>query len=253
MTLMPDLERDLVDAAARASRRRRRRVGLAAVGGAAGAVIAAVLVLAVANDTGGPRVRPKPAAPATPCALGKRPPGARDWQHFDQRPVRSLTVLGCGRLDDGRRVELVIRKFRPRGRCFDIHVMGTEAVSDCAAGPFPEVRPPWIGVSSFTVPGTAASKRMGGALVTGWATGDVRSVELRYRAGGSGQRREVTLIRVTTVPLVLAAGEHTPFGVFVFKPAQDMRGPKLFAHGPNGKELGVTAIPRALRRGAGPS
>ena len=45
MTLIPDLERDLLHAAGRASHRRRRRAGLVAVGGAAGAVTTAVLLL----------------------------------------------------------------------------------------------------------------------------------------------------------------------------------------------------------------
>jgi len=134
--------------------------------------------------------RPTPSTGPTPparCALGETPPGARSWRRFDERPVRSLTVLGCARLDDGRQLELVVRKFRPRGRCLDVHVMGTASVSECAAGPPLEVPRHSIGVSSFTRPGTAASKRLGGALVVGWATGTIRRAELRPWDGGPGE------------------------------------------------------------------
>lgn len=251
MTLIPDLERDLVQAAGRAGCRRRRRTGLMAACGTAAAAMAAVVVLAVTKDSSEPASRPTPSTGPTPparCALGETPPGARSWRRFDERPVRSLTVLGCARLDDGRQLELVVRKFRPRGRCLDVHVMGTASVSECAAGPPLEVPRHSIGVSSFTLPGTAASKRLGGALVVGWATGTIRRAELRPWDGGPGGTPQVALIRVTTVPLVLAAGEHTPFGVFVFKPAKDMRATRLSAFGPAGKELAIAPLPSALRR-----
>jgi hypothetical protein len=253
MTLIPELERDLVQAAARASRRRRRRVGLAAVCAAAGAAIAIVLALAVANDSTGPSDHRSPAkqpAPPARCTPGKPPTGARAWRRLDRRPVRSLTVLGCARLGDGRQVELVIRKFRGRGRCFDIDVPAERAALECAAGPLPDAKAPAMAVSAFSARGTPAARRLGGALVAGWATGDVGRMQLHFGAADAGRRRELTLIRVTTVPLVLAAGEHTPFGIFVFKPPADLRGAKLLALTANGKRLGFTALPPALRKGS---
>ena len=242
MTLIPDLERDLLHAAGRASRRRRRRAGLVAVGGAAGAVATAVLLLSVANDAGGPPERPQPAAPATPCELGKAPSVSGEWHRFDRRPVRSLTVVGCARLDDGTRVELVARKFR-RGRCLDVFLPGHRAALECAADPLTGKRPAPVAVSALTPPGTVAAKRVGRPLLIGWTRWDVKRVEARYRAAGSARRREVTLIRVTTVPLVLAAGEHRPFGVFVLEPRADTQALRLVALAAKDKRLGTARLP----------
>jgi hypothetical protein len=253
MSLIPDLERDLVDAAATARRRRtRRRARLVAVATGAAALTAAAAVLGL---TGGPSDQSERSPAADPrggelrCAKGEAPVGADSWRRIPGQPLRSLTVLGCGRLVDGRRVELVARKFRGKGLCLDVYLPRARAALECAAGPIVHRTAPALAVSAFAPPGSTAANRLGGTpLITGWATGTVARAELRFRASEGERRRQVTLIRVRAARLFAGAGERDPFGVFAFVPPEGMRTAELVAFGASGKTLARTTLPRGLLR-----
>lgn len=253
MSLIPDLERDLVAAAATARRRRtRRRARLVAVATGAGALTAAAAVLGLIagpGDQGGrsPAAEPRGGEPRggeLRCAEGEAPVGADSWRRIAGQPLRSLTVLGCGRLADGRRVELVARKFRGKGLCLDVYLPRARAALECAAGPIVHRTAPAMAVSAFAPRGSAAADRLGGTpLVTGWATGTVAGVELRFRANERERRRQVTLIRVRAATLLAAAGEREVFGVFAFVPPEGMRTAELVAFGTSGEPLARTKLP----------
>jgi hypothetical protein len=251
VSLIPDLERDLVDAAATARRRlTRRRARLVAVAIGAAALTAA----AVLGVTAGPSDQGERSPAAVPrgelrCAAGEAPVGADSWRRIAGQPLRSLTVLGCGRLADGRRVELVARTFRGSGLCLDVYLPLARAALECAAGPTDPHAAPTIFVSAFAPPGAAVADRLGGTpLMTGWATGAVARVELRFRADERERRREVTLIRVRAARLLAAAGEREPFGVFAFVPPEGMRTAELIAFAASGKTLARTRLPRGWLR-----
>jgi hypothetical protein len=254
MSLIPDLERDLVDAAARAPRRRARRraVLVAAATGAAALTAAAAAVLGVTADPSDRRDG-SPAADTrggdVRCAEGEAPVGADSWRPIAGQPLRSLTVLGCGRLADGRRAELVARKFRGKGMCLDVYLPRARAALECAAGPIVHRPAPAIALSAFAPPGREVANRLGGTpLITGWATRTVARVELRFRANERERRREVTLIRVRAARLLAAAGERDPFGVFAFVPPEAMRTATLVALDAGGKPLARTTLPRGWLR-----
>jgi hypothetical protein len=253
MSLIPDLERDLVAAAATARRRRtRRRARLLTVATGAAALTAAAAVLGLTSgpsDQGerSPAAEPRGGEPS--CAEGEAPVGADSWRRIAGQPLRSLTVLGCGPLADGRRVELVARKFRGKGLCLDVYLPLARAALECAAGPIVHRTAPAIAVSAFAPPGADVANRLGGTpLVTGWATRTVAGVELRFRANGREQRLEVTLIRVRTARLLVEAGEREPFGVFAFVPPEGMRAAELVGFGASGKTLARTTLPRGWLR-----
>jgi hypothetical protein len=248
MSLIPDLERDLVAAAATARRRRtRRRARLVAVASGAAALTAAAAVLGLMagpGDQGGRSPVAEPRGGELRCAEGEAPVGADSWRRIAGQPLRSLTVLGCGRLADGRRVELVARKFRGKGLCLDVYLPRARAALECAAGPIVHRTAPAVAVSAFAPPGSAAADRLGGTpLVTGWATGTVAGVELRFRANERERRRQVTLIRVRAATLLAAAGEREVFGVFAFVPPEGMRTAELVAFGTSGEPLARTKLP----------
>jgi hypothetical protein len=253
MSLIPDLERDLVAAAATARRRRtRRRARLVTVATGAAALTAAAAVLGLTSgpsDQGEPSPAAEPRGAEPRCVEGEAPVGAGSWRRIAGQPVRSLTVLGCGRLADGRRVELVARKFRGKGLCLDVYLPVARAALECAAGPIVHRTAPAIAVSAFAPPGSDVATRLGGTpLVTGWATRTVARIELRLRANGREQRLEVTLIRVRTARLLTDAGEREPFGVFAFVPPEGMRTAELVGFGASGKPLARTTLPRGWLR-----
>jgi hypothetical protein len=248
MSLIPDLERDLVDAAARARRRRRLRRARLIAAGSAAAVLTAAAVLGVAAGPGG-QGDGSPAADSRGgglrCAEGEAPVGAEGWRRVAGQPLRSLTVLGCGRLADGRRVELVVRKFRGKGLCFDVYLPRERDALQCAAGPIVHRTAPAITLSAFATPGGLGAKRLGDTpLITGWATGTVARIELRFQANGHEPRRDVTLIRVRAAALLAAAGEREPFGVFAFVAPDGVRTAELVGFGANGRPLARTPLPR---------
>ena len=246
MSLIPDLERDLVDAAATARRRRtRRRARLMAVATALTAAAAVLGVTAGPSDQGDRPPAADPRGGDLRCAEGEAPVGADSWRHIAGQPLRSLTVLGCGRLTDGRRVELVARKFRGKGLCLDVYLPRARSALECAAGPIVHRTAPEIALSAFAPPGRTVANRLGGTpLITGWATRTVARMELRFRANGPERRREVTLIRVRAARLLAAAGEREHFGVFAFVPPEGMRTAELVAFGATGKPLARTTLPR---------
>jgi hypothetical protein len=248
MSLIPDLERDLVEAAATARRRRtRRRARLVAVATGAAALTAAAAVLGLTagpSDQGQRSPAAEPRGGELRCAEGEPPVGADSWRRIAGQPLRSLTVLGCGHLADGRRLELVARKFRGKGLCLDLYLPRARAAFECAAGPIVHRTAPAIALSAFAPPGREVANRLGGTpLITGWVTRTLADVEVRFRANGRERRREVTLIRVRAAGLLAAAGEREPFGVFAFVPPEGTRTAELVGFGASGKPLARTTLP----------
>ena len=227
MSLFPDFERALVEAAVREPRRRRRQLSRVIASSAAALALTGALLafdpFAIGGSDNGQRSRAVP-ADRTPsdCPRGRAPSGVDRWRPLDSRPIRSLTVLGCGRLTDGREIELVARRLRSGHVCLDVYVPSARAALECAAAP---AKRPAIAVGAFAPPGRPARRLGGGPLVAGWTAGAVAQVEIRYRDEAGPQRLRATLIRVLDRPAIVAAGGRERFGVFVFvSPARMLEG-----------------------------
>jgi hypothetical protein len=217
------------------------------VAAALSAVVVAAIVMG-SSDPGQRATAPggndRPAVGAT-CAPGREPTAADEWERGDPRPVRAMTVLGCGRLWDGRRFELVARKFRRNGLCLDVYIPDRRAALECAAGVLPHSGA--IGVTAYAPPGGGATERLRArALVVGWATAPVARVELTFRSDGVERRRRAALVRVRDEKLLSAAGRKEPFGVFAFVPPERMSAAHLAAFGEDGQQVGRARLPRPL-------
>jgi hypothetical protein len=130
-------------------------------------------------------------------------------------------------------------------RTGDGEVAADLAAETFAAGPIVHRTAPTVVRSAFAPAGTPVAERLGGTpLITGWATGTVAHIELRFQADAHEERRDVTLIRVRAAPLLAAAGAQEPFGVFVFVPPEGMRTAELVGFGASGGRLARTLLPR---------
>jgi hypothetical protein len=288
MTLIPDLERTLVDAAAaepRRQRRSRQRLAAASTGGAV--LIAALVALAMPAGSGDDAQVSAPAksesgpaksesgsatpdsgpatpdsGPATPdsgpanpdnpsssCPVGQGPSGGDRWRRIDPRPVRSLTLLGCGRLSDGREVQVVARRFRAGGLCLDLYLPSAAAALECATAPASQLKHGAMSVSAYAPAGRAAKSLGGRPLVTGSATIDVARVELYYRTTTDGRRLGVTLIPVRDRQLLVAAGQREAFAVFAFVLPERMLEAQLRGFDASGRPLTRAELPGALLPG----
>jgi hypothetical protein len=93
-------------------------------------LVAAAAVAAVSDEA------PETSRAGGSCPLGDAPTNANEWRRFDGRRVKEMLVLGCGRLSDGRRFELVARRFpRTKFFCLDAYLPKRRARSN--AEPFP--------------------------------------------------------------------------------------------------------------------
>jgi len=249
MTLIPDLERDLVDAASRLTGTRQRLRLHARV--AAAAALAAALAVAVvigSGDSGQRSTAPGRSgggAGGAGCAPGGEPSAADEWVRGDRRPVRAMTVLGCGQLWDGRPFELVARRFRRGGLCLDVYVPEQRAALECAAGGSTSGR--LIAVTAYAPSGSALAERLrAGALVVGRVSAPVADVQLRFRSQGVDRHRRVPLVRVRDKGLLSAAARRRPFGVFAFVPPERIRAARLAAFLDDGRQLGGARLPRGV-------
>jgi hypothetical protein len=248
MTLIPDLERELVDAASRLTAPRRRLRLYARLGAVPALAAIVVATVVIGQSDSGQRSTANGAKDRSQvgveCPLGREPTAAKEWKRGDPRLVRALVVLGCERLWDGRRFELVARSFRREGLCLDVYVPASRAALECAALARP--RGGIISVSAYAQPSSTVAERLGGTpLVTGSASAAVARIELRYRSRGVERRRLVPLVRVRSPRLLSAATQKQQFGVFAFVPPKSLRmvrglrefAPHLTAFGEDGGPL----------------
>jgi hypothetical protein len=215
-----------------------------AVAGAAAILIAAATVAA-----SGPGEPSRPSEAGGRCPVGRPPTNAAQWRRVDRRRVSELIVLGCGRLSDGRRFELVARRFPRRSFfCLDAYIPGRRAALECAALPQPQGGP--IDVSAYAPPGGRAARRLGGSVVTGAASADVARVELVVTRRGTEHRRRVALVRVRDEELLRRLRQRSPFGFHASAPPRTVARARLEAFDEGGALLGQLALPESAQKQA---
>ncbi|MPZ63758.1 MAG: hypothetical protein GEU93_21295 [Propionibacteriales bacterium] len=188
---------------------RRRRASLVSV--AAAAAVAAVVVVVSLVDTGGsPTIAPAPppesVEPSDPSEVKGACPGGEQRAVFPGASV----LLGCARLDDGRKVEL-FSHIQSGGLCLQIVGIDNRA-RECGNAPS-EQEPP---VTDAVVAQMIAQWTESAALeVYGAASADVTTVSLTYTRAGSAHRTRAELIRVTDGEALEKAAIGEPFGYFL--------------------------------------
>jgi hypothetical protein len=208
----------------------------------------AILIAAAAVAASGPGDASRPGELGGRCPIGGAPTNAIQWRRVDRRRVRELIVLGCGRLADGRRFELVARRF-PRRRffCLDAYFPRRRAALECGALPQPQGGP--IDVSAFAPPRGRAARRLDGAVVTGAASAKVARVELVFARGGSERRRRAALVRVRDPELLRRLRLRRPFGFHASAPPRTVEGARIDAFDGGGRLLGQVPVPQARGEG----
>ena len=163
-------------------------------------------------------------------------------------------LLGCARLQDGRKVEL-LSEIEAGGLC--LQIVGIDnRVRECGNAPS-EQEPPM----TEAVAAQAIAQRNNSAPleVYGATSADVTKVELRYTREGSSHRAPAELIRVTNGEALKKAGIVQPFGYFVGELPPDASNISAIALSSEGQTIGGDNFEQFLRdqpRGAfvsGPS
>jgi hypothetical protein len=204
----------------------------------------AIVIAAAAVAASGPGPPSQPSEAGGRCPVGRAPTNAIQWRRVDRRRVKELIVLGCGRLADGRRFELVARRF-PRRRffCLDAYFPRRRAALECGALPRPQDGP--VDVSAFAPAGGRAARRLGGAVVTGAAGAKVARVELVFARGGSERRHRAALVRVRDAELLRRLRLRRPFGFHASAPPRTVNGARIEAFDEGGTLLGQAPVPES--------
>jgi hypothetical protein len=208
------------------------------------AALPAILVAVAAVAASGPGEPSRASEAGGPCPVGRAPTDAGQWRRVDGRRVKELIVLGCGRLSDGRRFELVARRFpRETFFCLDAYFPRRRAALECGALPRPQHG--LIDVSAFAGPGGRAARRLGGSVATGAAAAGVARVELVVTRRGSERRRQAALVRVRDRALLRRLGLRRAFGFHASAPPRTVRRARIDAFDKRGKLLGRAPLPSA--------
>jgi hypothetical protein len=211
------------------------------------AVTPAILIVAAAVAASGPGAPSQPSEAGGRCPIGGAPTSAAEWRRVDRRPVRELVVLGCGRLSDGRRFELVARRFpRERFFCLDAYFPRRRAALECGGLPRPQDGP--IDVSALAPWEGRAAQRLGGAVVTGAASATVARVQIVVGRGGSERWRRAALVRVGDPELLRRLRLRGPFGFHASVPPRTVDGARIEAFDKSGRSLGQAPLPGSPRR-----
>jgi hypothetical protein len=208
------------------------------------AVLSVILVAAaaVAADSG---EAPETSRAGGSCPLADAPTNANEWRRFDGRRVKEMLVLGCGRLSDGRRFELVARRFpRTKFFCLDAYLPKRRAALECGA--LPQPRRGVVDVSAFAPPGTLLTRRLNGSIATGAASARVARVELVLGDAASRRRQQAALVTVRSPELLRTLGLDRPFGFHASAPPPTAERANIEAFDARGKLLGRAPLP-ALR------
>jgi hypothetical protein len=212
-------------------------------------VTPAILIAAAAVAASGPGAPSQPSETGGPCPIGGAPTNAVQWRRVDRRPVRELVVLGCGRLSDGRRFELVARRFpRERFFCLDAYFPRRRAALECGALPRPQDDP--VDVSALAPWEGRAAGRIGGAVVTGAASARVARVEIVVGRGGSERWRRAALVRVRDPELLRRLRVRRAFGFHASVPPRIVNGARIEAFDESGSLLGQARLPGSPKRQA---
>lgn len=220
---------------ARARRRRVLSVGAAAV--VAVAVGTVVPVIGTDEDATTEPLGPSgtTGTPDPPTVPGTCPVGAERavYSALPQDKPTSV-LLGCARLDDGRRIEL-LSLIRAGGLCLQI-VGIDDRVRECGNAPSEQV--PAV---TRAVAAQAIAQRNGSARleVYGAVSADVTAVNLTYTVGGASRGARAELIQVTDDDALEAAGIRRPFGYFLAELPPDTSDVSVVAGDAEGQPLGA--------------
>lgn len=209
------------------------------------AALTVISVAAAAVTVGSPGEPIKATGAGRDCPVGAAPTNAGEWRRVDGRRVNKLLVLGCARLSDGRRFELVARRFPGRKFfCLDAYLPKRRAALECAA--LPQPRRGVVDVSAFAPAGTRATKRLKGSIATGAASARVARVELVLGDGASRRRQKAALVTVRDPELLRTLGLDRPFVFHASAPPPTAERAHIEAFDARGRLLGRVPLP-ALR------